>query len=212
MAGRTGAAAAALALIMLAGCGGSSHGTSSGASQSEAEHPPSAALAGVGGRVLAARELEGFAPQGQRVFGTNAASWVEGLGLPGTEGAKEIARLEHEGFRAGVRERLAPTNGDSAEAISIVEQFNSPQHASAELANQLQGLHVRGADAFAVPGIPGALGVALATTQRSGINVEFADGSYYYIVGAGWPQATSSPPTRQQVEAAAQRLYRRTRG
>ena len=211
MLARGGAAATAVALIALAGCGGSSHPSAS-ASGSEHEQQPPAALESVRGRVLGASELAGFAPQGQRIVGTSVASWVGGLELPATEKAKEIARLQRAGFHAGVRERLAPTKAGPAEAISIVEQFGSPQQAQAELAKQLEGLHVRGATAFSIPGIPGAHGVAIATTQQSGVNVEFSKGGYYYVVGAGWPAGSSSAPTRAQVQAAAQHLYSRVSG
>ena len=215
MLARGGAAATALALIALAGCGGSSHpstSASASASGSEHEQQPPAALGSVRGRVLRAGELAGFAPQGQRIVGTSAASWVGGLELPAAEKAKETARLQRAGFRAGVRERLAPTKSGPAEAISIVEQFGSAQQAKAELATQLEGLQVRGASTFTVPGIPGAHGVAISTTQQSGVNVEFAKGGYYYVVGAGWPAKSSSAPTRAQVQAAAQQLYSRISG
>jgi hypothetical protein len=215
MLARGGAAALTLALFALAGCGGSSHPSSS-ASATEHEQQqalaPAAAPASVSGRVLRAGELVGFAPLGQSIVGTNPASWIGGLELSAAKKAKEIARLQGGGFRAGVRERLAPTRSGAAEAISIVEQFGSPKQAQAELAKQLGGLHVRGATTFSVPGIPGALGVAIATTQQAGTNVEFTKGDYYYVVGAGWPAHSASAPTHAQVQAAAQHLYSRVSG
>jgi hypothetical protein len=204
-------AATTLALVALAGCGSSSHPSSS-AGGSEHEQQVPAGLRSVSGRVLLANELAGFAPQGRRIVGTNAASWVGGLELPPTQEAKEVSRLQRAGFRAGVRERLAPTKGGQAEAISIVERFGSPQQASAELAKQLGGLNVRGATTFSVPGIPGAHGVAIVTRQQSGVSVEFAKGDSYYVVGAGWPARSSGAPTRAQVQAAAQHLYSRVSG
>ena len=80
--------------------------------------------------------------------------------------------------------------------------------ASFELANQGKQLQKLGAKTFAVTAIPGAQGYS----QRSRISVEFADGTYYYLVGARWPPGTRSPTTTAAVIAAAQRLYRRTHG
>jgi len=210
---RAAAAAAALAIFALAGCGSSGNaGSSTSTSSSEREAHVTAAPQSVSDRVLRAGELEGFAPHGQTIVGENAVSWVGGLGLAATEKAKEVARLERAGFRAGARERLAPTNGSAAEAISLVEQFGTPAQARAELSAQLEGLQVRGASTFPVARVPGARGVVIATTERTGVNIEFVAGPYYYVVGAGWPAHDATAPTRAQVEAAAQHLFQRAGG
>jgi len=197
-----------LALLVLAGCGSSSSSSSTG---SEHEQLPAGAQS-VQGRVLRAGELKGFAPLGRAVVGLTPASWISGLELPPTERVKEEARLRRVGFTKGVRERLAPNGGGTAEAISVVEQFASAHDASAELNKQLEGLRVRGATTFAVKGIPGARVVAIGTTQRSGANVEFAKGPYFYVVGAGWPTGSHAAPTKADVEEAAQHLYGRVSG
>jgi hypothetical protein len=67
----------------------------------------------------------------------------------------------------------------------------------------------RRAATFAVPVIPGASGFGGASGGTAGYNVAFADGVYYYLVGAGWPTGTPSPPTRAALVTAAQDLYRR---
>jgi hypothetical protein len=215
-----GLAATATALVVV-GCGGSSHNAATASTATNATAPPSSvalppeappALRGVFGRVLTAGELAGFTPQGRRVLGINASSWVAGLGLPPSERAKEAARLQRLGFVAAVSERLAPTNGAPAEALSIVEQFGSPSAAKSEVAAQLKMTEAQGAKGFAVPGIPGASGFGGSHGQGTGIDVLFAAGPYYYLVGAGWPIGSANPPTRAALIAAAEHLYHRLYG
>jgi hypothetical protein len=210
MRGRLAAATTALVLMMLAGCGGSS--SSGPAVKVEGQGASPAMVKALKARVLAPGELEGFAQVGRSLAGVGAASWIGGLELPSEARAKEVSRLERAGFRAGIREKLAATKNEQGEAISLAEQFASSQQARAELAKQVQGLERRGAHTVAVAAIPGARSVAIATPTRSGVNVEFADGSYYYVVGAGWPTSTSPPASPASVEAAAQHLYRRVHG
>ena len=215
-----------VAVLLLAGCGGSSHKTASATTGAAAGPsaapagpsgtsalPPGAppALRGVFGHVLRASELPGFSPAG-RQLGINASSWVAGLGLPPSERASEAARLQRLGFVAAVGEHLASSSGSAAEALSIVEQFPTQQAAARELAAQVKMGEAQGAKAFAVPGIPGASGFGGAHGPFTGVNVVFQAGPYYYLVGAGWPSGTPNPPTRAAVIAAAERQYRRLNG
>jgi hypothetical protein len=199
-----------VAALVLSSCGGGSHKAATTAA-SNAALPPGAppALRGTRGQVLAAGELAGFTRQGRIALGISAASWAHEEELPPAQSAKEAARLGRLGFVAGVRERLAPANGGPAEGLSIVEQFRSPRAADAELAAQLTIGKAQGASAFAVPSIPGATGFGGSIGSATGFNVAFADGSYYYLVGAGFPRETPNPPTRADVIAAAQHLYSR---
>jgi hypothetical protein len=219
---QTLAAALAVAAAMLVGCGGSSHkatsatttATSAAVSASGGAPPPGAppALRGVVGRVLRAGELGGFAPEGRRVLGISAPSWVGEVRVPASERAKEVARLQRLGFIAAVSEKLAPANGSPAEALSVVEQFASHSAARNELATQVTQSEARGAKPFTVSGIPGARGFGGTHGQNTGLNVAFAVGPYYYLVGAGWPTGSPGPPTRAEVVAAAEHLYRRLYG
>jgi hypothetical protein len=215
---RTVTVGAVAALCALAGCGGATHTTArsttaTAPTTSSATRLPSGApptLRGVFGRVLAANELAGFKPQGRRLLGTNATGWVVETEVPASQQARETARLQGLGFLAGIKERLTPTTGTTAEGLSIVEQFRSPSAALAELAAQSRMAKAAGpVTTFSVAGIPGAFGFGGSRRENSGENVAFTKGSYYYLVGAGWPTATHSPPTRASVIAAAQRLYRR---
>jgi hypothetical protein len=163
--------------------------------------------------VLAAGDLPGFTPQTQESQVSEsatqaAATMTEG---PGPEREQAAARLRRLGFIAAVHERLAPTSG-SDEAVSIVQQFPSASAATQELAaetkNPAPKAHVT---RFAVPGIPGARGFAASGGEFSGINVAFAVGSYYYLVGAGWKTGVPEPPTRDALIGAARHLYQRAR-
>ena len=208
-----------LVTIAFSGCGGSSTTssrttakattTSSGAGPAAVTPPPGtpAALRGAHGGVLLAGDLPGFVPQGYRAPSTSAQSEV--AEYPPEQRASEAARLKALGFIASISERLAPANGIGAtgEAISLVEQFRSAHGANGEVAAQLKQALARGETAFAVPGIPGARGFGSSTATPPDANVAFPIGAYYYLVGFG-----SSAPTRSQLIAAAQRLYRRVRG
>ena len=207
MAGRYRMAGALVAAIALAGCGGSGSNSASTTSSTTSLSPAQAAkaLVAVRARVLHAGELAGFHPASHPVVGAGANSWVEALGVPPEDKSNELERLEQEGFVAGILEQLAPTNGGHAKGLSVVQEFQTSEAASFELENQLKQLAKLGETPFTVTAIPGAHGYA----QRSRINVEFAEGPYYYDVGARWPPGTSDPPSRAAVVAAAAALYKR---
>jgi hypothetical protein len=214
------AVGAVLMAIGFSGCGGNSTPSSAttakattaprGTGSAATTPPPGtpAALRGTHGALLLAGELRGFAPAGQLKLSTTAQRAV--AEDPPAQRAAEEARLEALGFIAGLEERLAPTNGIGAtgEAISAVELFRSSHGASGEVASQLKQALKRRESAFAVPGIPGARGFGF-TGSSTNANVAFAVGPYYYLVGFGAPSA--SAPTRAQLIAAAQSLYRRVR-
>jgi hypothetical protein len=186
-----------LAVIVLAGCGGASH---------KRVAPLAPALRGVVGRYLAAGELSGFTP------GRVITSYGRADELPESKQPQELARLKSLGFVAALRERLVPPKGGEAQGLSVVEQFRSPRGARTELAAQVQLLtaHRRRA-AFAVPAIPGARGSSGRGPRSGYTDVLFTKGSYYYLVGAGWPTGDRAAPTRATMIAAARRLYRRLR-
>jgi hypothetical protein len=186
-----------LAAILVAGCGGASH--------KRAQLPT--ALRGVIGRTLVTGELSGFTPAA--LLASYGGAYRE---LPEDKRPQELARLKSLGFIGALRERLVAARGSRARGLSIVEQFRSPRGARAELANQVQRVKASGrVTAFAVPAIPGARGFG-GPGPPNGRNVVFTKGSYYYLVGVGWPTGDRSAPTRATVIAAARRLYRRVRG
>ncbi len=215
------AVATVVVAIAFSGCGGSS--TSSSATTAKATTPSSgtgsvantvplgtpAALRGAHGSVLRAGEMPGLVPQGQPTLSTSAQSSV--AEDEPDQRASEAASLKALGFVAGLEEHLAPSTGGVANegGLSVVEQFRSAQGASGEIAAQLKQALRRGESAFTVSGIPGARGFGYhgSTTDA---NVAFAVGPYYYLVG--FSTGGAGGPTRAQLIAAAQSLYRRVRG
>ena len=89
------------------------------------------------------------------------------------------------------------------------KQFKTPGGARSELANELKVLKatVPGYEPFAVPGIPGAFGYA---AEGPGLNVAFASGHYYYLVGEFVSAVSAS--SEATITAAAKRLYRGVHG
>jgi hypothetical protein len=147
-------------------------------------------------------------PAGQLKLSTTAQSAV--AEAPPDQRASEAASLKALGFVAGLDEQLAPSKGGVANegGVSLVELFHSSHGASGEVASQLKQALKRGESAFAVPGIPGARGFGFSGSSTNA-NVAFAVGPYYYLIGFSAPSA--SAPTRAQLIAAAQSLYRRVR-
>lgn len=171
---------------------------------------PPAGLAGVRGRVLRAGEMKGFAPQGRRLFTTNASSWGASEQMSGSQLTAFVSQLKHEGFVAALRENLTASASATA-GVSIVERFRSSQGARAELAANIKQFKAAPSDGqpfepFAVSGIPGARGFGYQGTMTA--NVAFTKGAYYYLVGAeGAASGTASG--RATVIAAARHLYQR---
>jgi len=160
------------------------------------------------GRVLRAGELSGMVASGPVRVITGAAAWVKSEGGPGRKA--EIARVRKLGFIAGVRENLRAPGNPARAGLSAVEQFSSATSAKAEVVHEstANGPWV----SFPVHGIPGARGFEALSSQGNGRNVAFADGVYYYIVGAGWGGASNNAVSRSTIAAAALRLYQRVHG
>jgi hypothetical protein len=206
----------------LAGCGGSSKSsaTSTGRSSTAAQPPPTsaqaaagaqagaAALPGLSARVLRDGELRGFIPQAPAVRGVTPESWVVAAEYPPSQRAGAAAEFRRLGLVAAMRERLAPPSGQGAEAISIVERFQTPAGAQSNLAAETR--LSPGESAFSVTGIPGARGFGGSSAESSGLNVAFTKGAYFYLVGVGGPKGVSLPG-RPALIAATMRLYGRVR-
>jgi hypothetical protein len=161
-------------------------------------------------------ELRGYIRSAAVTRATGAAAWAARAGLAPSAAAKETSRLEAFGFVAGASVGLQPY-GQGA-GLSLVEQFQTPQDARLELKYQYQTAsysvdHVPvTVTPFGVPGIPGAKGFDISSPGSAGHNVAWNDGVFYYLVGVGWPRTRRvHVPSRAQVIAAAQRLYRRVR-
>jgi hypothetical protein len=136
-------------------------------------------------------------------------AWLSG---EGPTRAADASRLRRLGFVAGVGENFVTAASPGGAGLSLVEQFGSSQAARQELAAQVKAPPGGTYKAFAVAGIPGARGFDLSSGGSAGANVAWADGPFYYLVGAGSAQGAAHPPTHAQVIAAATVLYRRVHG
>jgi hypothetical protein len=94
-------------------------------------------------------------------------------------------------------------------------RFGSPAAARHEVIvfrAKVRAAHSAPGDVFATftaPAIPGARAYALSSNGNEGLDVTFADGPYYFLVGAGGPAGAPDAATRAQLLAAAATLYRR---
>ena len=198
------------------GCGASSsssagsHADAVTTSRVSAASAP-AALAGVRGRVLLGGEMAGYSPQGRRLLGINARSWVFVDEAPPPQRIREAAFLNHIGFVAGLRESLR-ADGGRASGLSTVEEFRSAAGARAELSRVVKQFlrSSHRSKAFAVSRIPGGRGLDESDAGMANVNVAFVSDRYVYLVGAGGPTGGADGPTRASVVTGAQRLYRRT--
>jgi hypothetical protein len=204
----------ALTAALLAGCGSSSHKTTThpaATATTPGAPAPAKPPPGFVGRVLTNNELPGFtgSPTSPE---SSVVAWVSVSGFPANRQAGEEKRLTRLGFVQGLREDLMD---GSTPGISIVEQFRTPLQARAENAygaaqfpkeSSGQGKYTT----FAVPGIPGALGYGvLASGGQGGINIGFAKGPYAYLVGEELGAQGSPKASIADLIAAAQHLYRR---
>jgi hypothetical protein len=199
------------------GCGGSGTKPST-STPAAAATPPTTSTGGQSSAsgVFAARNLDASAfpgfQRGAPSTATGATAWVSAEMLPAGQAAKEVARLQRLGFVAGLSQHLMD-NASSHEGLLVVEQFGSPTAARAETAAQYKKqtapMAGGGVTPFAVPGVPGARAYKGTSSQFGGYNALFADGRYYYLVGAGWQGGDPHPPSRALVVSAAQHLYQR---
>ena len=195
-----------LLAALAAGCGASSNKTASTATTTTAPSNAPPAVRALAGRMLVAGDLRDFVPQGRRTIATNPQSWVHEY--PPGEQEMERRRLEGLGFVRGVSEHLVGSTKNDTEAISTAIQFRSPHSAVTNVEDEAKSPHF-GAKTFAVAGIPGAKGLGGVFGSETDYNVAFAVGPYYYLVGEGYHAGTPGAPTREQLIAAAQRLYAR---
>jgi hypothetical protein len=194
---------------MLTGCGGGSDKTSTAASSAPATttaNTASTSTSRITSHVLTNNELNGFSGTQPSVDHTVSA-WLAHTLNPAVPLGSETKRLTRLGFIAGIAEHL--TGPDRREGLSLVEQFKTPAGARLELANEFKTLKatVPGYKPFAVPGIPRAFGYA---AEGPGLNIGFASGDYYYLVGEF--VSTVNASSKATITAAANRLYRRVHG
>ena len=212
---RLGLFAALVAVAGASGCGGGGHAKSATAAQTTSTVGKSGASAALSARNLVASDFPGFRLAVPDIV-DGASQWVLRDMFPPAQAAKETAALQREGFLGGLSQHLMATDGTGHEGLLVVAQFESPAGARAEATRQyaqqtkpMPGGHVT---IFPVPRVPGARAYKAIGAQFGGYNVLWADGRYYYLVGAGWPGGDPHPPSRALVLTAAQRVYQRDHG
>jgi hypothetical protein len=200
----------AIALVALAGCGGSSHKsstTSTSTPQVVTTAPASSyAHSGIAARLLTSSELPSGFTGGPPTVSNGVQAWVTGNQTPASQVASQTAHFKREGFVAGASEGLTGPNG--IDGLSLVEEFHSPAGALAEFADDLSSFG-SGVKTFSVPGIPKAHGFGGGTGSNGGANVSFVDGDYYYLVGEGMAPTAA---TEKALIDSAQKLYQRVHG
>jgi hypothetical protein len=156
--------------------------------------------------VLASNELPGFKGSQPTVYNT-ASAWLAAQTGTTQVAASQTKPLTRLGFVAAATEHLTGPAG--RDGLSLVEQFKTPDAARSELANELKMFKAKapGYQPFPVAGIPGAHGYA---AEGPGLNLAFASGDYYYLVGE-FVSAVSANSEATLI-AAAKRLYRAVYG
>jgi hypothetical protein len=197
----TAAALATLGVGIYAGSELVGSGDASGAPASPASAPLSA-------RVLAPSALPGFVLTADSAPVRGAYDWalVERAQTPG----RETARLRALGFLGGFNEQLHARYPDAAAAVSVVERYRTASGASRELSYQYAQLRRQPGQrvsTFSVPGVPGARGIRIQGQRNVDLNVLFASGSYFYVVGTASPAGLHGAPTQAQLSTAATTLF-----
>jgi len=161
-------------------------------------------------------ELPGFATAKPKLRSATTASKYakEVLEDSPAEALKEVASLEHKGFREGVQELLSGAHG---EALSLAVVFASAGAARRELKSGLSAdIKAQGKATikrFTVAAVPGASGFGVSEAGMPGgaANVLFASGRCFLLVGNSLREGTA-----EQVDAApiagATALYQHVKG
>jgi hypothetical protein len=192
-------------VVVLSSCGGDDDGSSTTGTSTSSSTTAAGAPATFRTRLLRSNELPGFHVADVSVH-TTPNSWVSAEQIPADQAAAEKAMLKRDGFRAGVHEDLMSGGTGGA---SIVEQFRSPQAAADALDFYRMQSKAFGPYApFKVTGIPDGVGYSLGGVDGGGINIDFSDGAYYYLVG----REAGSRAAVKTLNTAARRLYLRVHG
>ena len=199
--------------VALAGCGSSSSHSTTTTPTTSAAQTTTAASSALGRHVLRSGELAGMSSPGVASPENNLTAWVAGEDQAAPDQTAEVARLRKLGWKDALAENLIAPGNPNRYGVSLVEHFSSAHGAQRELAHQTGSSSSGGPwTYFAVSGIPGARGFEQVSSSQSGRNVAFADGSYYYLVGAGWMAPARNAVSRAQLVAAAVTLFHRVHG
>jgi len=155
-----------------------------------------------------------FSPSGKPTRYASAKAWVgpPSFGFTAAQTAAETASLRIDGFKSTLLESLGSHAG-----ISWVMELASPASARAALATTFHysTLPVGGVKllaTFSDPAVPGSRGYEVSGHGSHGQNILFADGPFLYLLGDGWLNGSTNPPTRFALLAGLTRLYKRVHG
>lgn len=144
-------------------------------------------------------------------------TWVASLGLPGTPGQADAARLGRLGFVAGVQEELGSDEPSAAEVDAVVEEFRTGHAADAEFRARLGAVRSTGRSPgykfgrFSVTGVPGAVGYSIAQPGSLSDAVAFAAGPYFYLIESILPSGSQGVITAHQLATESAAWYRHLR-
>jgi hypothetical protein len=167
-------------------------------------------------RLVQPGELAGFVPGGPPQIFRTARAWATGS-VPTRELVRETARLRRLGFVVAIAQ-FFKRGGRDRQAVSYAVQVGSDRDGRAQLFHFYEDSKaaVRAPERFvpfAVPGIPGARGFDRSSRGAiGGHNILFADGPFFYFVGAAHEGSAQRFRIRAEVIAAAVALYGRVRG
>jgi hypothetical protein len=197
--------------LLLNGCGGSSK------THTATSATPGGAISGPQSLVAHLPPINQF-PRLQPISAPNVVSspqvWVASLGLPGTPGQLDAARLTKLGFIAGVQEELGSNEPSVAEVDALVEQFHTAGAARAELRYRLATARSTGRSPgykfarFSVTGVPSAVGYSTKQPANLSDAVAFAAGRYFYLIQSVLPSGSKVVITKRQLSTEANAWYR----
>jgi len=160
-------------------------------------------------------ELHGF-NVAEPTTATNPQAWAAADHFPAGQRSSIVGRLRRLGFTGAAREDLAWAAANAAGSttppsagLSVVEQFRTPAAARSELTAELPTLGP--GTAIKVRVVPGARGYSSTGGGQDFANVLFASGSDLYLVGAEWQTSLKRKMSLQELVAAVQHEYQRTR-
>jgi hypothetical protein len=142
---------------------------------------------------------------------------VASLGLPGTPGQADAARLGRLRFVAGVQEELGSDEPSVAEVDAVVEEFRTGRAARAEFRARLGAVGSTGRSPgyrfghFSVTGVPGAIGYSVKQPASLSDAVAFAAGPYFYLLQSILPIGSEGQITRHELSTEAAAWYRHLR-
>ncbi len=205
MARKVGALVAAVAVVA-AGALGLFRLTGLGQASSATAAPYAMPLAK---RVLSPGQMPGYLVTQRPAVIRNSTRWAAGVEQAPSV-VREAKRLRGLGFVAGIDEQLHGRYPLQSEAISIVEQYRSAASAGAEFRHQSAQIVVGAHGAvthFPVLGVPGAMATETRDSSGTSVNIAFADGRFYYLVGAFRSGPGSAASLRDEMVRGAQTTY-----